>query len=42
MLEKLMKDPKAANEALGGGKAEADFSVVSAVHLLAEREKGVP
>ncbi|MHC4176970.1 MAG: tyrosine-protein phosphatase, partial [Planctomycetota bacterium] len=25
MLEKLMKDPKAANEALGGGKAEADF-----------------
>ena len=25
MLEKLMKDPKAANEVLGGGKAEADF-----------------
>jgi protein-tyrosine phosphatase len=25
MLEKLMKDPKAANEALGGGKAEAGF-----------------
>jgi protein-tyrosine phosphatase len=25
MLEKLMSDPKAANEALGGGKAEAGF-----------------
>jgi protein-tyrosine phosphatase len=25
MLEKLMKDPKAANAALGGGKAEAGF-----------------
>ncbi len=25
MLEKLMKDPKAANEVLGDGKAEADF-----------------
>jgi protein-tyrosine phosphatase len=25
MLEKLMKNPKAANEALGDGKAEADF-----------------